>query len=191
MSIPPVAFLDLETTGLDPIQHEIIELAVVYKDGSYLEYKVKPEHLERAQPKALEVNGYSPELWQDALTQQEAAIKLGSALNNYLAAGQNVKFDLSFVTALSRRTGIHIEARYGLDTVTLAYEHLTPWGLTSLSMKNVCEFIGIPPEPDVHRALNGARTAQKVFNTLLKATLAQKIRWKLQADKRARNAVSG
>jgi DNA polymerase III epsilon subunit-like protein len=62
-----LAFIDLETTGMDPLKHEIIEigclLAKLDDKGQYVELesfelKVKPEHIETAEQEALRVNGY-------------------------------------------------------------------------------------------------------------------------------------
>ena len=57
-----LCFVDVETTGLDPVRHELIELAAVRVDRHTLEpldhvsVKVRPERLADADPKALEVN---------------------------------------------------------------------------------------------------------------------------------------
>lgn len=186
--LKPLAFVDLETTGLDPEHHEIIEFAVVREDGTYVEFKVKPEHIETAHPKALEVNGYTPEAWEGAISQEEAAKHLAAWLEDSIIAGQNVKFDIGFLEALAEKTGVRIPTRYGIDTVTLAYEHLTPLGLSSLSLKNICEFLGIPPEPDDHRALNGARAAREVYFTLLRASALKRFKWKALHAYRQRKA---
>ena len=52
-----------------------------------------------------------------------------------------------------------------LDVLSIAWDkelkHLDKWNL-----KKACEILAIPPEPDVHAALNGAMTAYKVFKKL-------------------------
>ena len=56
-----LCFVDVETTGLDPVRHELLELAAVRVDRHTLEpldhvsVKVRPERLADAEPKALEV----------------------------------------------------------------------------------------------------------------------------------------
>ena len=69
-----LCFVDVETTGLDPVRHELLELAAVRVDRHTLEpldhvsVKVRPERLADADPKALEVNGYSDDAWRDAVS---------------------------------------------------------------------------------------------------------------------------
>ncbi len=67
-------FVDIETTGFDPNTHEIVELAyiLVRQKGSEgrefevieeREFKVKPDHIETAEPQALKINGYDEGQW--------------------------------------------------------------------------------------------------------------------------------
>ena len=77
----PVVFLDVETTGLDPRAHEIVEIAIVALDGQVLlDTKVKPQNIEAASPRALEINGYNEADWADAPTFDEIKGKVMDAL---------------------------------------------------------------------------------------------------------------
>lgn len=89
----PLVFMDTETTGLDPGEHEMIEFAAVFEGDIWLvdlrngygfrsrpttatlELKILPEHPETASPKALEITGYTPEKWA-----AEGAIPMSEAL---------------------------------------------------------------------------------------------------------------
>ena len=67
-----LAFIDIETTGLDVIDHEIIEIGCVLTTPNLkvieeFELKIKPEHLEIADPTAMKINHYKEELWIDAI----------------------------------------------------------------------------------------------------------------------------
>jgi DNA polymerase-3 subunit epsilon len=172
-----LVFIDLETSGLQAPTAEILEVGLAFDDGRDVSFKVKPEHIETADPKALAVNGYRAEDWVGAISQREAAVRIAAAINECLLAGQCTKFDVGFLEALSRQTGIEIKTRYALDLVTLTYEHLHPLGCPSLSMTPVCEFLGIPPEPKVHQAINGARMARKVFGILQRAGPLKRFWW--------------
>lgn len=177
----PRAYLDVETTGLDPSVHEIIEFGVCYSDGRPgYNLQVKPLNLDAAHPRALEITGYNDNEWRMAFDPSEAAQRIADALRGYVLVGHNVNFDISFIQALLDRYGIN--ARLGhhkVDTITLAYEHLVPVGLKSVSLKNVCLFIGIKPEGDVHRAMAGAARARRVYQKLVRSGWARRLWWGL------------
>ena len=57
MGNAPVAFVDCETTGLDPDRHEIWEVGLILPDGSEHEWQL-PVDLSRADPMALKIGGF-------------------------------------------------------------------------------------------------------------------------------------
>lgn len=73
-----LVFVDVETTGLDPERHELLEVAAVRVHPHTLEpldhasARVRPGRLADANPRALEVNGYTDEAWRDAVTHRHA-----------------------------------------------------------------------------------------------------------------------
>jgi DNA polymerase-3 subunit epsilon len=77
-----IAFIDLETTGLDPVKHEILQIGIVRVDArtltihSQIELKVIPVRIIDAEAKALEVNGYREELWIDAVPLRDALMTI-------------------------------------------------------------------------------------------------------------------
>ena len=78
-----LAFIDTEMTGFDPDVHELIEVGVVLVDQDWtlgepvftiveeIEFKIKPSHIETADPVSLKINKYNEEEWQDAVTLKE------------------------------------------------------------------------------------------------------------------------
>ncbi len=76
----PLAFIDVETTGFDSDTAEIIELGLVLakmRDGELvvtdqLDLKIRPEHIETAEPGALRVNGYNEADWLFAVSLPDA-----------------------------------------------------------------------------------------------------------------------
>ena len=61
-------WIDLEMTGLNPVRHEIIELGVVIASPDLeiveeFDLKIKPEHLENADPVSLKISNYSGIIW--------------------------------------------------------------------------------------------------------------------------------
>jgi len=102
---PPIlAFVDLETTHLDPNKGEIVEIGIIrIHDNKILdivEHKVKPEHLETAHPRALEVNGYNEQDWSSAISQLDCAHLVEKLLKDTVIIGHNISFDLKFLRAL-------------------------------------------------------------------------------------------
>ncbi len=178
-----LVFLDVETTGLDPTRHEIIEFACVFPHEGRVSFKMHPEHIETADPKALEVNGYSPERWSgyQTLTQKQGAEVIAASLRDCVLAGYNVSFDLDFINATLARHDVKVKLDYHkVDVVALAYEHLMGLGLTSLSLKNVCHFLRVPPEPAQHEALNGALACRAVYRKLRRAGWLRRLYWRLR-----------
>lgn len=180
-----LVFVDVETTGLDPLTQEILEYAIITEWSSGLvtecAVKVLPNHIETAHPKALEVNGYTPEKWMlaGAQSQKEAAVDIGLHLKFAAVVGHNIPFDMSFFQETLKREGVTVSIGHlNIDTMTLAYEHLVPLGLQSMSLKAICEFIGIQPEADTHEALAGARKCREVYQRLARATWFDRMRWK-------------
>ncbi len=167
----PLAIIDLETTHLDPRIGEIIELGCVRVDQESFDiietfdFKIEPTHIHTADPEALKVNGYTEAKWEEAIPLLTALNSVSVSCPNHIFTAYNVTFDWSFLKkayqGLHRADPFHYH-RY--DVLTLAAFMLP--GLKSKSLKSVCETLGIPPEPEIHGALNGALCAYKVLKAL-------------------------
>jgi DNA polymerase III epsilon subunit-like protein len=166
LSAKPLVFCDVETSGLDPVVNEILEFAAI-KGEETLVMKIKPRRIHTAHPKALEVNGYNEAEWADAVDIAEAAPKIIAFLRDAVFVAHNAKFDVGHIESFLREAGITERIDYHVvDTTGLAYIFLVRKGLESLSLKPVCEFLGLEPEPGIHRALAGASTCKRVYETL-------------------------
>lgn len=180
----PIAFLDTETTGLDPHENEIIEIAIIREYPSGVEdvwsTKIRPEHIERAHPKALEVNGYTPGKWANAPTFDQVAEQIAHRLSDCVVVGHNVSFDLDMVNAALKRAKVKARISYHkIDTVTLAYEHLVPCGLESVSFDFIRKFLGWS-QAHAHTALQDTRDAQRLYHLLARAGHRDRLRWRLR-----------
>lgn len=175
----PLIITDTETTGLSAFQHEMIELGalrVMVQPSSIIitdtfESKIKPRRIKDASPKALEINGYTKEAWVDAPDIKDAMAEFDNFSNGGVFAAYNVTFDWAFVNAAFGYCQIKPKMDYHrLDIMTLSWltgitqSHM---GMKGVSLKNTCDALGIPPEPDVHRALEGAKAAYRVLEWVI------------------------
>ena len=143
-----LAFIDTETTGLDPINNEIIEIAIkiidtdAYDSGATtdIEYefegKFKIRRMDLASPRALEINGYNEEEWKDAYSWSKPACeRLLKRLKDCVVVGHNVQFDIGFIREECRRQGVRCPRFATLDTKGMA--RFLWGGLKSVSMDNI------------------------------------------------------
>lgn len=188
----PLVFFDLETAGLSP-SAPIIQLSAVAVDRMTWEELIPPfnklikfdESL--AEPRALEVNHYSPERWE------AEAESLGSVLTSfgnwlraytsipmtskrgtpyYLAqlAGYNTEsFDGPRLRDAFKTVGLFYPAHYRtLDVLQLAAWDAMRKGelATSLKLSDVCDRYGISTE-GAHDALADVRMTIKLAQAIL------------------------
>ena len=176
-----LVFVDVETTGLSPDIHEVIEVAAIVADGenfnevrSYSS-KIKPEHIERAEKEALKINGYSPEKWRDALPEKEAFQTVANISPNGVIAGWNVAFDWDFLEhAFTRNKIIHKFDYHKIDVPSITYAKLFKIGkFAGLSLRSVAPLFGIEL-PQVHSAVEDVRATYEIFKKVLDAMPKQR-----------------
>lgn len=169
-----LCIFDCETSGLDPNIHEILEIGFIIADSETLKeygrfnFKIKPEHIETAHPKALEVNGYTKKDWRKAISIREALSFFAKATDGCHFMAHNVTFDWKFIEYNLDDLGIpHGLDYHKLDTLSMCYARIPHHKVTSWKLKTICTFLDIPPEPTIHRALNGAECAYQVYKKLM------------------------
>jgi DNA polymerase III epsilon subunit family exonuclease len=176
-----LAFIDVETTGLDPNRHEIIELGCVLArqvpmegKGSRLEfveefeYRILPEHLEDADPESLMINGFTAERWADAVPLEVAMEQFSEKVRGASFVAHNVSFDLAFVEKAFKRTGVKNLMHYHkIDTISLAFAILyhNP-EVQKFSLRALCEYFGIQNK-NAHTALSDARATFELYKHLM------------------------
>ena len=170
----PIAITDVETTGLDEIIQEIIEVGLVlvnqqtFEIIDTLDVKVWPEHLETATEFALKLNGYNAANWQNALTLQTAMVLYSKKTKDAIFCAHNVTFDWSFILEAFKKTGVKNSMDYHrVDLFTMAWMKLRNSGLEKFNMNEVAKYLGIPEEPIPHRAINGSMTAYEIYKRLV------------------------
>ena len=177
----PYVVLDTETTGLDPVEHEVIEFCLFFpKTGVVYKSKIKPRYIEKASPRALEVNGYKAEDYHQAPDFNKVVGSLCAMLEGHIVVGHNVSFDLNMlkgqINKMSPETkeGKNLRIPYHcIDTVTLAQEHLVPLGLESVSLDNIRKFLGFSSEK-AHTAEKDVKDTYRLFDLLFRAGVRKK-----------------
>lgn len=122
---------DTETTGLDPTQHEILELGGILVDDSLNEIsrgtmRLEPEDWSKASKDALAINKINPNKWKPTHNSTSEAI---DAMFNFIKKhvgtdtvgliGHNVQFDISFLQSLLKKHNKEMlfNLRYVIDTM--------------------------------------------------------------------------
>jgi DNA polymerase III epsilon subunit family exonuclease len=152
--------LDVETTGLRPLTHRIIEVAAVrYRNGreaeSYVSF-VQPDKSLSAV--IVNLTGIRDIDLEDAPRFQEIADDLLSFIGDDLIVGHNVGFDLSFVNGELKRLSRPGVPNAHFDTLAAANRLLPE--LKRKSLGKLAASLGIP-EGRNHRAYDDAvRTAE-------------------------------
>lgn len=171
----PLVFIDLEMTGLDPKMHKIIEIACLVVDPQTLrvkrEYyaKVQPQHLETADPKALEMAGFSEEDWKEAKPIREVLEAINELAPGGIFAGWNIASDMSFLESAARKEGILLKYDYHrLDIASVVYDRL--FGdkkLKEIKLTATCEVLKIP-RGKKHTAMADVKATLEVYKALRK-----------------------
>jgi DNA polymerase-3 subunit epsilon len=172
----PLAFIDIETTGLDYEKGEIIELGVVIaelRDGALtvtdeIDLKIAPKHIETADAQALRINGYNEAEWIFAVSIEEALKLFVERTAGAVFVAHNITFDYGFIEANLRRYGIEHKMHYHkLDTLALAFGVLqNNDDMGKLSLRALCEKYGIENKK-AHSAFADAYATYEVFKKLL------------------------
>ncbi len=168
-----LAFIDIETTGLDVVNNEIIEVGCVLTSPELevleeFELKIKPEHIENADPVSLKINHYKEEDWQEAYPLKEAMDIFSKKVKDCIMVGQNVAFDVGFIEHALSNCGIVNTMHYHkLDTISIAWAklHKDP-SLNRFSLHELCGRFGIKNER-AHTALPDARATYELYKKLM------------------------
>lgn len=167
------AFIDIEATGLNLIEHEIIEIGCVLTTPNLevieeFELKIKPEHIENADPVSLKVNHYDIDDWKSAYSLEEAIKIFAGKVQDCIMVGHNVAFDAGFIEHAFNINEIPNTMHYHkLDTISVAWAklHREP-DLEHFSLRELCLRFGIENK-NAHTALSDARATFELYKKLI------------------------
>ncbi|KNZ70269.1 DnaQ family exonuclease/DinG family helicase [Thermincola ferriacetica] len=151
--------VDIETTGLNPADSEIIEVAAVrFAEGRVLETfqsLVKPE--KKIPLKIQQLTGINESMVADAPACAEVTGMLAEFVHDSIIIGHNIGFDLNF---LQHYHPVFIRAKY-YDTLPLA--RLVWPKAHGYRLANLVEALKIQLNGSPHRAFHDALAAKEVF----------------------------
>jgi len=170
-------FVDTETTGLRSDYHELLEIYIIKEDPSgkilgEFHYKIAPEFIERASPKALEINGYSLKKWKGAKPFAGLAEEVKDLLQGCIWVGHNPKFDYDFIQEALFRAGIPGLRCNLIDTKVLAHEHLIDLGSTSFD--NIRNYLGWKTD-EAHTAKFDTIQLRKFYYLTLRMSIVLRV----------------
>lgn len=172
-----IAMTDIETSGPFFDIHEILEIGLVIFDPidftihDVWETKTQPQNIHTADLVALRINGYRDDDWSSAIDLKSALTIYAEKTQNKIFCAYNATFDWSFISHGFNQFNIEnpmetAENHSRLDLLSIAYAK----GLNksdSLRLVSACKYFGIDPEPQIHTALNGAKTAYELFKKIM------------------------
>jgi DNA polymerase III alpha subunit (gram-positive type) len=180
-----LAFVDVETTGLLPGYHEMIDIGAIVTDLEGREIdrlflRLQPQHPERTSEGARAVNAFDPEKWRElgALSQKDAVERIVS-FHRRAAGGRavllvayNSHFDAAFLDHLFRgqgRTWRELYHYFVMDLPSMAWS----LGSRQLDGSSLTKALAIEDEPHVaeeHTGITGAEVNVRVYRALLNRT---------------------
>lgn len=172
LSTQRLAFVDLETTGLNPDKHEIIEIGVLIYDQENDEIekewvtKIAPLSIETASKKALVINGYNTNHKEYNGKLMPSLIKFNSMVKDCVIVGQNIQFDLKFL--LSNMSDFNIKPAFKyihLELMSLAWFAIKNTDIPGMSLETLCDHFNVC-NVGAHSALVDCRRAFEVYRKL-------------------------
>lgn len=158
-----IAF-DVETTGLNPLENEIIEIgALKVRDGKvaerFMEF-IRPTT--SISPAITSLTGITNEMVAEARPRCSVVADFLDFCEEDVLIGHNVSFDYSFMKCSAAADGLPFE-KMGIDTLKIAQKVLSE--LDSKSLGSLCDYYNIENK-SAHRAYHDALATAKLYQTL-------------------------
>lgn len=183
-------YLDVETTGLDPNKHGVIQVACIITEGKTILKAKEVDRLDmlfnplsigcKIDKEALKINGhkkknikkYPKDTFSTIINFFEKYINKYDTDDKFIVVGQNVKFDVEFLHGWAKREGFEYMGSFVdwrvIDTLVIARtQHaLGKINPTDFKLGTLCEEYGIPT-PD-HNAMVDIVATKKLLKKMLR-----------------------
>lgn len=180
-----VLYFDTETTGLDPVQNDIIELAgIVEINGEIKEefnFFSQPFSYENVSQEALDIHGISIDTIKQFPAPDYLRIRLIKILGKYIdkynrndkfyPAGQNVRFDIDFLEEnFKKNHDIYFGSwfwRYKIDLYDLsaALHYKGILKIENLKLETLAKHFGVKLK--AHDAMSDIRATREIIRIIL------------------------
>ena len=159
------AIVDLETSGLEPGNARVIEIAIllVNSKGEIHEEYATLINPGNGQVGPTFIHHITEEAVLSAPTFQEVAGDILKRFENRIIVAHHAAFEDKFLAAEFKRAGIKLPPMPALDTLWLSREVLD---LPNYKMQTVLQHFGVE-EADLHTALGDVRALNKILPTLI------------------------
>jgi len=175
------AFLDVETTGLDPNSGDkICEIAVIKTvNGQIADEFVTLLNPGRTIPeRAVSIHGITQTMVNRAPFFRDIANDLLDFLNDTVIVAHNARFDLEFLRSELRNLNLYLPENNIIDTLAIARRYYT---FPSNSLGDIARYIGLPIDKQ-HRALADVTTTKDILEYFIKDLERRGIRLKSLKD---------
>ncbi|CAN5746986.1 hypothetical protein BH23CHL5_BH23CHL5_11660 [soil metagenome] len=175
--------VDVETTGLKPVSHRVIEVGIVrYLGGQQVEAYSQLVNPGRRLPAYIsKLTGISDHELEQSPTFEAIAETVSTFIGDSIVVGHNVEFDLRFLNAELKRAGVPGLINESVDSMMLARAVLE--NIRRLSLENVAKTLGIVTKGS-HRALGDAMLSAQCAQLLLQIAEDQGVASIAQLSKR-------
>lgn len=161
---------DLETTGLDPQKHEIIEIGAIKinknsTNHEAFQYLIKPK--KKITQKITDINGITNDMVnREGRELADVLPEFIDFIGNHRLIAYNAEFDMKFINAAAERHGLTINNKHScaLKMARKAWPDLPSYKLESLAKSGNLSTTGN------HRALKDCELATYVYMTAASIT---------------------
>lgn len=167
------AVVDLETSGLRPSRHHVVQMAVVTVDAEgrrldeWVTY-VRPPHWPVARVGPRHIHGVTRAMVRRAPSVAHALGELAERIDGAVLTAHNMEFDFAFLERDARRHGIALPPTPQLCTLLLS-RSLDPERQRSHRLGDVCQRYGIPVDRPHDALADAAATGAALAHLLREA----------------------
>jgi DNA polymerase III epsilon subunit family exonuclease len=164
--------IDLETTGINPWEYEILEIGAVKFNLHRIigKYQVLIQPVKKQDPKSRAIHNISnEEIMKFGQPKNLAITRLLDFIGKSPLVFHNASFDLSFIKIAADDLNLKLPYNYYYDTLYLLRTYKPD--LESYSLKFLQEYLDLNIQ--LHRALNDAEVTSYIFQWLLNENLSQ------------------